>query len=333
MAATTAMSRRRMTREHPVASLVARRLAYGVVTLAAVSILVFAATQVLPGNAAYAVLGQQATPERLHLLEQQLHLNRPVTAQYWTWLSGLLTGHFGHSFSNGEPVGSYVGQRLVNSAALVLAAGIIASLLGIALGALAAVRRDGWFDHTFAVISLAIAALPEFVVATALIVVFSTNVFHVLPAVSLIPIGSSAWAHPQLLILPVATLVIVIVPYVARMMRGATVEALESDYVEMALLKGVRPRRALIAHAVPNALAPVIQVIGLNLLYLAGGIVIVEYIFAFPGIGQGLVDAVSNRDIPVIQFIVVTLTAFYVLVNILTDVGALLASPRRRTQR
>ena len=166
-----------------------------------------------------------------------------------------------------------------------------------------------------------------------LVIVFATNVWHLLPAVSLLPPGTYAWSQPQLLILPVATLVIVIVPYLFRMMRGAMIEALDSDYVEMARLKGVPEWRIVFTHALPSAIAPTIQVIGLNFLYLAGGVVVVEYVFNFPGIGQGLVFAVSNRDIPVVQFIVLVLAAFYVVMNILTDVIALLASPRRRIPR
>src|SRR5262249_58156337 len=180
---------------------------------------------------------------------------------------------------------------------------------------------------------VAVSALPEFVVAIGLIILLSPVVWHALPAVSLLPPGTYAWDQPKLLILPVATLVIVIVPYIFRMMRAAMIEALESDYVEMARLKGVPEWRIVLVHALPNAIAPTIQVIGLNFLYLAGGIVVVEYVFNFPGIGQGLVYAVDDRNVPVIQFIVVALAAFYVVVNIITDVIALLATPRRRISR
>jgi peptide/nickel transport system permease protein len=183
------------------------------------------------------------------------------------------------------------------------------------------------------VVVLAVTSLPEFVVAITLVIVLSTVVLHVLPAVSLLAPGTYAWSQPELLVLPVATLVIVIVPYIFRMMRAAMVEALESDYVEMARLKGAPEWRVVLVHALPNAIAPTIQVIGLNFLYLAGGVVIVEYVFNFPGIGQGLVDAVNDRDIPVIQFIVLVLAAFYVVMNIVTDVIALLATPRRRIAR
>jgi peptide/nickel transport system permease protein len=315
---------------HPVRQLIGQRAAVGVFTLCVVSVLVFLATQVLPGNAAYAVLGRSANPARLHALERQLHLSQSVPAQYWHWLSGLLTGRLGTSLANGQPVWAQVGPRLINSAVLVLATGVIGTLIGVALGAVVALRKDGWLDHISSVAALAVTSLPEFVVAIALVILFSTVVLHLLPAVSLLPPGTYAWSQPELLILPVATLVIVIVPYIFRMTRAAMIEALESDYVEMARLKGVPEWRVVLGHALPNAIAPTIQVIGLNFLYLAGGVVVVEYVFSFPGVGQGLVYAVDNRDIPVIQLIVVILAAFYVCMNIASDVIALLASPRHR---
>jgi peptide/nickel transport system permease protein len=318
---------------YPILSLVWRRTLIGFITLFVVSVVVFAATQVLPGNAAYAILGRTATPARLQALQAQLHLDRGLFEQYWIWLSGIFTGKLGTSLANGIPVWSYVAPRLANSAFLVLVAGVIGSLLGIALGAATALRKDSWFDHSTSVVSLAVTSLPEFVVAIGLIIVFATVLLHVLPAVSLLPPDTYAWNQPRLLVLPVATLVIVIVPYIHRMMRAAMIEALESEYVEMARLKGVPAWRVTLVHALPNAIAPTIQVIGLNFLYLAGGIVVVEFVFNFPGIGQGLVNAVADRDIPVIQFIVVVLAAFYVFVNIIADVIALAATPRRRMAR
>ncbi len=323
----------RVRRRHPIGRLVLSRLGGGVITLIIVSIVVFAATQILPGNAAYAVLGHNATPARLHALELQLGLNRSAAAQYGAWIGGLLTGKAGNSLANGQPVWALVAPRLVNSAVLVALSGLAGALIGVLLGAIAALRKDSFFDHAFSVVSLAVTALPEFVVAISLVILFATVVFQVLPAVSVLPPGTWAWQQPELLVLPIATLVIVVVPYIFRMMRAAMIEALESEYVEMARLKGLPAWRVLLVHALPNAVPPTVQVIGLNLLYLAGGIVVVEYVFDFPGIGQGLVNAVSNRDIPVIQLIVVILAAFYVFMNILTDVVALLATPRRRIAR
>ncbi len=318
---------------HPIARLIRRRLAIGLVTLFLVSVVVFLATEVLPGNAAYAILGHNATPARVRALEIQLHLNRGLFDQYWVWISGIFTGDLGHSLVNGLPVWGYVEPKIINSAVLVFVTGAIGALIGVTLGAAAALRRDSWFDHVTSVVALAVTSLPEFVVAIALIILLSTNVWHVLPAVSLLAPGTYAWNQPELLVLPVATLVIVIVPYIMRMMRASMVEALESDYVETARLNGVPEWRIVLMQALPNAIAPTIQVIGLNFLYLAGGVVVVEYVFNFPGIGQGLVYAVDDRDIPVIQFIVLVLAAFYVVINIITDVIALLATPRRRIAR
>jgi peptide/nickel transport system permease protein len=178
--------------------------------------------------------------------------------------------------------------------------------------------------------ALAVLAVPEFVVAIGVVILFSTVVFHLFPGVSLLTPGENILQAPRLLVLPALSLTIVTIPYVYRMTRAATLEALESPYVEMARLKGVPRWRVLVQHALPNALPPTIQVVGLTFLRLAGGIVLVEEVFDFPGIGQGLVNAVTDRDIPVIQFIVVVLAAFYVVVNITTDVLALLLSPRRR---
>jgi len=317
----------------PLLALVTRRGLAGIVTLFVVSIIIFVATEVLPGNAAYAVLGHTTSPAHLHLLEKQLGLDKGIFDQYGSWLSGLFTGHLGHSLASGQGVWRLVEPQLVNSAQLVLIAGVVGTIIGVAAGAIAALRKDGWFDHVTSVVALAVTALPEFVVAIALITLFATLVSHVLPAVSIVPPGTFAWDHPKVLVLPVATLVIVIVPYTLRMMRASMIEALESDYVEMARLKGVKSWRIVLFHALPNSIAPTIQVIGLNFLYLAGGIVIVENVFNYPGIGQGLINAVSNRDIPVIQFMVILLAAFYVVVNIVTDVIALLATPRRRIAR
>jgi peptide/nickel transport system permease protein len=320
-------------RPHPIRDTLIKRSGIGVLTLLFVSILVFAATQILPGNAASAVLLNTATPARLKALEAQLHLNRPAVEQYWTWLTGILHGDFGTSLANGTSVSSLVGGRILNSAVLVIAAGVIGTVLGVGLGVLAAARRDSLLDHILSVGALAITALPEFVVAVILVIIFAAVIWHLFPAVSVFVPGTAPWSNPSELVLPVATLVIVIVPYVFRMMRASMIDALESDYVQMAQLKGVPRWRILFVHALPNGIAPTIQVIGLNFLYLAGGVVVVEYMFNYPGLGQALVAAVSDRDIPQIQCIVLVLAAFYVAVNIATDVISLAASPRRRLPR
>jgi len=318
---------------HPIRDLLITRTVIGILTLFAVSILVFAATQTLPGNAASAVLQNTATPQRLAALEKQLGLNRPAVEQYWTWLTGVLHGNFGTSLANGQPVGTLVGGRIVNSLVLVVLAGVIGTLIAVGLGVLAAAWRDSLFDRVLSVTSLAVTALPEFVVAVVLVIFFAAVVVHWFPAVSVFVPGTAPWSNPKELVLPVATLVIVIVPYIFRMMRASMIDALESDYVQMARLKGVPKWRVLLFHALPNAIAPTIQVIGLSFLYLAGGVVVVEYMFNYPGLGQALVSATLDRDIPQIQLIVLVIAAFYIFVNIATDVISLAVSPRRRLPR
>ena len=310
--------------------LILRRLVLGLLTLLLVSIVVFAATQLLPGDAARAILGRSATPERLAELRAQLHLDQPMAAQYGTWLMGLLSGDLGVSLVNSHPVAEQVGPRVANSFMLLLIVGIIGIPPAIVIGILAAVQRGGRADTTISVIALAIAGAPEFVIAIGLIVLLSTVVFHWLPPVSMVPPGTSILARPKILVLPVLTLVIVCFPYIFRMMRASMIEVLESDYIEMAKLKGLSVGRLVFVHALPNAIAPTIQVVALTFAYLAGGVVVVEFVFGFPGIGQGLVNAVVSRDIPTIQCIVIILAAFYIVVNILADVIATGVTPRLR---
>jgi peptide/nickel transport system permease protein len=315
-----------------ISGFVIRRILLGLLTLFLVSLVVFAATQALPSDPARAILGRTATPESLTALRKQLNLNRPVFTQYTDWLKGAVVGDFGNSLAaRGEPVTKVLGTRLRNSAFLVLIAGLISVPLSIFLGVVSARRRDGPFDHVSSVLMLALAALPEFVVGIALVVLFATSVLHVLPAVSLIPPEDAPWQHMKELVLPVATLVLAVAPYIARIMRASMVEVLESDFVEMARLKGMPERYVLWRHAVPNAIAPAIQVIALNLAYLAGGIVVVEFVFAFPGIGSGLVDAVANRDLPIVQALAVLIAAVYVALNLVADITTILVSPRLRT--
>jgi peptide/nickel transport system permease protein len=309
-----------------------RRVLLGLLTLFLVSLVVFAATQALPSDPARAILGRTATPESLKALREQLHLNHSVVSQYTHWFGGMLTGDLGNSLAaRGEPVTTVLGKRLENSAVLVLLAAVISIPLSILLGVISARRRDGPLDHAMSLVLLALAALPEFVVGIALVLLFATRVFHVLPAVSLIPPDSSPWRNLKELVLPTATLVLAVSPYVARIMRASMVEVLESDFVEMARLKGLPDRHVLWRHAVPNAIAPAIQVIALNLAYLAGGIVVVEYVFAYPGIGSALVDAVANRDLPIVQALAVLIAAVYVGCNLLADIATILVSPRLRT--
>jgi peptide/nickel transport system permease protein len=308
-----------------------RRTLLGLLTLFLVSVVVFAATQALPGDAARAILGRTATPDSLAALREQLHLNEPVLQQYTHWLSGLLHGDLGRSLAANEAVTQLLRNRFENSAVLVLLAALISTPLAVFLGAVTARRRDSPFDHGASVVMLALSALPEFVVGIGLVVLLGTTVFTVLPAVSLIPPDSSPWSHLNELVLPTLTLVIVVFPYAARIMRASMVEVLESDYVEMARLKGMPERKVVWRHAVPNAIAPTIQVTALNLAYLAGGIVVVEFVFGYAGIGSALVDAVHNRDVPVVQALAMLIAAVYIVLNVLADVASILVSPRLRT--
>lgn len=316
---------------HGVTGFVIRRLLLGLVTLFLASLMIFAATQALPGDAARSILGRSATPDALAELRRQLGLNESILQQYWDWVTGILTGDLGTSLANGLPVTEVLGEPLLYSAFLMLLAAAISVPLGIILGAVSARRRDGAFDQVTSTVTLGLAALPEFVVGITFVVLFSTTVFHVLPGVVVAEPGVGPWNYPKELILPVAVLVIAVVPYTARIMRASTVEILESDYVEMARLKGMPERRVLWRHAVPNALAPTFQVTALNLAYLAGGIVVVEAVFNYPGIGSLLVGSVHARDMPMVQALALLIAALYVVLNLLADLATILVSPRLRT--
>ena len=315
----------------PLVDTIVRRIFLGLLTLLLVSVLVFWATQLLPGDAAQAVLGRTANPARLAALRTQLHLNQPGPTQYWIWLTGVLAGHPGASLASGDPVWQMVEPRLLNSMYLLVTVAAIGVPLSLVLGIAAALRRDRAFDHGMSTATLVMAALPEFVIAIGLVILLATLVLQLFPPVSLVAPGASVWSDPRIMVLPALTLVIAVVPYIYRMIRGSMIEALESEYVEMARLKGVSQLALLLRHALPNAVAPTVQAIALTFAYLAGGVVVVEYVFGFPGIGQGLVNAVNNRDIPTVQFIVLLLAGFYVAVNIAADVIAVLVTPRLRT--
>ena len=309
-----------------------RRLLLGLIVLILVSVLVFLATQALPTDPARAILGRSATPASLAALRRQLHLDRPVIEQYWTWVTGLLHGNLGTSLAAQEPVSTLLAPKLVNSAVLVALAAVLSIPLSIAIGAYAALKREKAFDQASSNLLLGLAALPEFVVGLVLVILFATTVLHVLPAVSTIPPGSRPWNNWLALILPTLALVIAVAPYVARIMRASMIEVLESDYVEMARLKGLPERTVLIRHALPNALGPVFQVIALNLAYLAGGIIFIEVVFNYTGVGGAIAEAVVNHDLPVIQALAMLIAAVYVILNLLADVATILVTPKLRTQ-
>lgn len=310
--------------------LTARRVVLGLLTLLAASVVVFAATQLLPGDAARAILGRDATPARVAEVRAQLHLDDSALDQYWRWLSGIFSGNLGTSLANGQSVGSLIGGRIGNTAFLVAVSALIAVPLSMLLGVIAAVRRDKLIDQVITIGSTVLAALPEFVIAIVLTLLLSTVVVQAFPAVSIIPPGSAPWSNPELIVLPALTLTIAVLPYITRMVRGTMVEVLESDYIEMARLKGVRGSVTIVRHALPNIAGPASQAIAIALAYLAGGTVVVEYVFAYPGVGQGLVNAVTERDVPVIQALTLLLAASYVTFNLIADLVTYMLTPRAR---
>jgi peptide/nickel transport system permease protein len=314
-----------------ITGFVIRRLLLGLLVMFLVSVVVFVATQAL-GDPARAILGRDATPDRLAALRKQLNLDSSVVGQYFHWLGGVLHFDFGSSLAAQEPVSKLLGPRLLNSGVLVLVAAIVSVPLSIAIGSYAALKREKTFDTVTSNLLLVLASLPEFVVAVLLVIVLSTSVFHWLPAISPVPPGHHPWEYPSELVMPVATLVFAVAPYVARIMRASMIEVLESDYVEMARLKGLPERTVLVRHALPNAIGPVFQVIAINLAYLAGGVVVIEYVFAYPGIGSALQDAVLNHDIPVVQALAILIAGVYVVLNLLADVATILVTPRLRTR-
>jgi peptide/nickel transport system permease protein len=311
---------------------VLRRVAFGVLTLFVVSVVVFALTQALPSDPAQRILGREATEESLAAKRAELGFDKPAVEQYTDWLGGLLTGDPGNSYSNGQPIMDFLGDRIVNSLFLMGLAAVVSIPLSIVIGAYAALRRDRAFDNASSLGTLIVAGMPEFVIGTLLIVLFATNVFHVLPATVRIRPGEPPWSDWKGLVLPVATLTLAVVPYVARVMRASTIEVLESDYVEMARLKGIPERTVLWRHAIPNAVGPTLQVIALNVAYLVGGVVVVETLFNYTGIGLALVDAAREANLPVVQFLAMLIAAIYVITNLLADVGTILVTPRLRTR-
>lgn len=310
--------------------MVLRRLLWGLLTLWVVSLLVFGATLALPGDPATAILGREATPERLAAVRANLHLEDSPVAQYAQWLGGVLTFDPGESIVSQTPVTEVLGERIVNSLWLTLVAGLISIPLAIGLGVLMAVRRDGLTDHAFSTATLVAAALPPFVLGIGCVVLFATQVFQWFPAVSLVTPGASVWETPEVLVLPALTLCLIVVPFVSRVMRGSMVEVLESDYVLTARLKGLPERAVIWRHAVPNAIAPAIQAVALALAYMAGGIVVIEFVFNYPGVGTALVDGVRNRDLPVVQFVVMAIAAVYVLLNLAADLATIAVTPKLR---
>ncbi|WP_220433283.1 ABC transporter permease [Kocuria coralli] len=314
-----------------IGKLILRRLLVSIFILLAVSVVVFAATLLLPGDPARAILGQQATEERIAALNAELHLDRSPFERYFLWLGGLFVGDFGTSTTTGGPVIELLGDRISSSLVLMLCAAVIAVPVGIAIGIFSALHRGKRRDQVVTWSTLTLAALPEFVIGIALVTLFATSVFRILPAVTMSPPGQQVWELPAQLILPTLTLALVVIPYIIRMMRATMAEVMDSGFVEMARLKGVSERQVIFRHALPHAIGPVAQVVAIQLAWLAGGVVVVEYLFRYPGIGQALIDAVTFRDVQVVQAISIIIAAVYVVVNLLADIAGILANPKLRS--
>ena len=310
---------------------IARRTALALLTLLLASILIFVATQLLPGDPAQAILGRDATPQRVRVLDRELGLDRPAVDQYVSWLGGVVHGDFGTSLAARRPVWDLLGERVGNSLTLIGLTALIALPLSLALGVWTAVKRDGRLDRAVLLASLGLTALPEFVIGMFLIILLATTVFSVLPAVSVLAPGESPLSDPTALVLPTLTLVLALVPYLYRLVRASMLDALRSEYVEMARLKGLPESVVVRRHALPNALGPMIQGTAFVLGYILGGEVVVEALFGYPGIGELLVGAVSSRDVPMLQAIVLIMTAAVVLLNLAADLATVYLTPKLRT--
>lgn len=305
------------------------RIAIGLVTLWAASALIFLGVEALPGDAATAALGREATPELVEGLRQEYGLDRPALTRYVQWLGGMLQGNLGVSLPSGDAVSDVIGDKIENTFVLSLMTVLILVPLSCLLGILSAVCRDRLLDHGIATTTLALISVPEFVVGSLLAVVVA-GWLDLLPPVSLLDPQKSALKQLDLLVLPMLTLLAASVAQTVRMVRASMIQVLESDYVQMARLKGVPERRVLLHHALPNALGPTIQIIAINVAWLMGGIVVVEAVFQYPGLGSALAQAVSARDIPTVQAVALLITAVYIAVNVLADMAVIVLNPRLR---
>ncbi|MDZ4310213.1 MAG: ABC transporter permease [Cypionkella sp.] len=314
---------------HPVLKLVAQRLALGLLLMLAVSALIFFGVEALPGDAAQAMLGQSATPEALANLREKMGLNDPVLSRYGHWLFGFLTGDMGTALTNGEDIARSIGNRLGNTLFLAFWAALISVPLAILLGLVAARYNGRWPDRLISGVTLATISLPEFV-AGYLVLYFLAVKLQLFPAMSMVFPGMGVFERLGAIILPVIVLVMVVLAHMMRMTRAAILNVMQSAYIETAELKGLSPLTVIWRHAFPNAIAPVVNVVMLNLAYLVVGVVVVEVVFVYPGMGQYLVDHVTKRDLPVVQACGMIFAAVYIGLNILADVVSILANPRLR---
>ena len=312
-----------------ILKLVAQRLALGILLLLAVSVLIFAGTQLLPGDVAQAILGQSATPEALANLRAELGLNEPAYIRYFDWLGGVLTGDLGTALSNGQDISEALGKRLANTLFLAMWAAIISVPLAILLGLVAVQHRNGFIDKLISATTLTSISLPEFFIGY-LLIYFVAVELQWFPSVATVYDGMAFSDRMAAIALPCATLTLVVLAHMMRMTRAAILNVMQSAYIETAELKGLSPFRVIFHHAFPNAIAPIVNVVMLNLAFLVVGVVVVEVIFVYPGMGQYLVDHVSKRDIPVVQACGMVFATVYITLNIVADIVAIVANPRLR---
>ncbi len=309
--------------------LILKRLAFGLLTLFIISVLITLGVEMLPGDLAQAILGQHATTEALAAIRLELGLDRPLHVRYFVWLGDILQWDLGTSLVNNREVADLIATRLSNTLFLASCAAIIAVPISIFLGMLAALYRESLFDKIITMTTLTTISVPEFLVAYILIVFLSVE-FNVFPSMAYVSPDFRLWDRLYAVALPVMTLVLVVVAHMMRLTRAAIINVLTRPYIETAQLKGMKRSWVIMYHALPNALAPIINVIVINLAYLVVGVVVVEVVFVYPGLGQLLVDSVSKRDLPVVQACGLIFASTYVILNLTADILSILANPRLR---
>jgi peptide/nickel transport system permease protein len=309
--------------------LVAARLGLALLTLLIVSMVVFGITGLLPGDAAQQALGQAATPEQVTALRHQFGLDQPALTRYVQWLVHVMTGNFGTSLSNNLPVSELISTRLPNSLVLAGLTALVSVPLALVIGIASAMYRGSLVDRVLNVLTLSTVAVPEFLVATIAVLIFAVKL-RWLPALSYLSDVSSFGGLVRTYAMPVMTLCCVIVAQMARMTRAAVLDQLNASYVEMALLKGATPMRVVLRHVLPNTIGPIANAVALSLSYLFGGVVIVESIFNYPGLASLMVDAVTNRDMPLVQGCVMVFCAAYLALVLIADLAQIVSNPRLR---
>ncbi|QEX18718.1 ABC transporter permease [Hypericibacter terrae] len=312
--------------------LILSRVALGLVTLLAVSLLIFIATEVLPGDVASAVLGQGATPETLAVFRHELGLDRPAYVRYLEWLFNALRGDFGVALTNKRDIVASISPKFDNTMFLAGYAALIAVPLAVGLGIVAAINEGKWIDRAANIVSLAAISFPEFFIAYVLILFLAVRA-HWFPVLSTVFSDMSLGQRLYVVALPAVTLTMLVTAHMLRMTRSSVLSIMSQPYIEMAFLKGLKRSRVVFVHALPNAAAPIITVIALNLAYLIVGVVVIETVFVYPGIGQFMVDGVTKRDLPVVQACGLVFAGAFVILNTIADVLAILVNPRLRKAR